>query len=255
MLIFCIILNKLVGFMKKLLEIENLTIKNKEYDLIKNVSLCFYENVPVFLCGTSGSGKTLLLKAILGKIKYQGHISKFGNVEVIQSNTFFDKETIVEELNYSELEEMQKKIVHKFISKTFLNKKIIEVDLETKYLILLCKSLIKKPKLLFLDTILSFLSKKTIQKIYKYANKEHITLVNVSTDIEESLFYDYMIVLDKGNVAVEGKTLQVLEQEKLLKRLGIGLPFYIDLSIQLRLYGLINNLYSSKEDLESALWK
>ena len=64
-----------------------------------------------------------------------------------------------------------------------------------------------------------------------------------------------MIVLDKGQIVMEGKTRQILLQEKILKRLGIGLPFYIDLSIQLKLYGLIDNIRLSKEDLVEDLWK
>lgn len=241
--------------MKKLLEIQDLVIKNKESVLIDNISLCFYEDVNTFLCGTSGSGKTLLLKAILGSIKYQGHIRKFESVEVVLDTYCFDKGTVAEECSYNELKEEEKKIIHKFIPKTTLNKKIAEVNLETKKLILLCKSLIKKPKLLILDNLLSYMSEKVVQKIYTYVKKENITLVNVSTNIEESLQYDYMVVMDKGSIAIEGKTIQVLGQEKLLKRLGIGLPFYVDLSIQLRLYGLINRLYFSKEELEGALWK
>ena len=64
-----------------------------------------------------------------------------------------------------------------------------------------------------------------------------------------------MIILNGGNVAIEGKTMQVLKEEKLLKRLGIGLPFYIDVSLQLNLYNLIDKIYLNKEELADALWK
>lgn len=241
--------------MKKLLEIQNLFINNKENSLLKNISLCFYEGVSTFLCGTSASGKTLLLKAIAGEKKYKGCIRKFCKVEVLLDTYLFKEETVMEYLKYMDLNKKQQGIINKFITKSMLKKKIKEVNLESKKMLLLCKSFLKEPELLFVDNLFPYLSEKTLQKVYNYIRSENITLVNVSTCIEQSLDYRYMIVLDRGSIAIEGKTIQVLEQEKLLKRLGIGLPFYVDLSIQLRLYNLIDKLYCSKEELAGALWK
>ena len=136
-----------------------------------------------------------------------------------------------------------------------MNKRLNEISESLEKLILVCKSLIKEPKIIFVDNIFSFMDEKDLKKIYSYTKKNKITIVNVSNNIEEALKYDYMIVLDKGQIVMEGKTRQILLQEKILKRLGIGLPFYIDLSIQLKLYGLIDNIRLSKEDLVEDLWK
>ena len=241
--------------MKKLIEIKDLTIEKDTYKLLQSLSLDIYEGVNTFICGTCGSGKTLLLKAIAGQVKYKGHIVKNAKIEVVFDKNEFINHTILEELNYEKLDDNQKKIVNKFISKSTLNKKINEVDIQNKKMVLICKSLINYPELLFVDNLFSYLNNKNLQKIYAYAKKNHITLVNVSTNIEDALNYDYMVVLNQGSVAIEGKTLQVLEQEKILKRLGIGLPFYVDLSIQLRLYGLIGHICLSKEELVCELWK
>ena len=56
-------------------------------------------------------------------------------------------------------------------------------------------------------------------------------------------------------MAIEGKTLSVLKEEKLIRRLGFNLPFYVDLSIQLGLYGVVDGMYLNKEDMVSAIWK
>jgi hypothetical protein len=61
--------------------------------------------------------------------------------------------------------------------------------------------------------------------------------------------------LYNGISGIDGRTLDVLEEEKILKRLGFSLPFMIDLSIQLKLYGLINKTYLSKEAMVKNLWK
>lgn len=241
--------------MKKLIEIKNLVIEKEEYKMIDHISMTIYEGVNTFICGTPSSGKTILLKAVAGRIKYKGQIRKNCKIEVIFNEDKFAKDTIAEELNYEILEENQKKIINKFISKNVLQKNPNEVEEKVQKLLLLCQAFICEPNLLFVDNVLSYFDRKTLEKVYSYAKKKKITIVNVSTNIEESLDYEYMMVLDKGTIAIEGKTLQVLEQEKILKRLGIGLPFYVDLSIQLRLYGLIDKIYLTKESLRGALWK
>ena len=77
----------------------------------------------------------------------------------------------------------------------------------------------------------------------------------VTSNVEDTLFTDYTLVLYNKINAIDGKTLEVLKEEKILKRLGLNIPFYLDLSIQLKLYGLINKTYLNKEDLVKHLWK
>ena len=56
-------------------------------------------------------------------------------------------------------------------------------------------------------------------------------------------------------VAVEGKTISVLKEEKMLKALGYSLPFYVNMSIQLGYYGVLHKICYNKEELEAELWK
>lgn len=118
--------------------------------------------------------------------------------------------------------------------------------------------LIIKPKVLVLDNILSELDyndKLLIIKILnEYKNNGGI-IINVTNDIEESLFSDRIIILYDNSLACDGKTLSVLNEEKLLKRLGIGLPFIVELNKYFMDYGLINKYYLKNEKLVGALWK
>ncbi len=242
--------------MKKLLEVSDLYLESHNKILLNHVSLTFYKGISTFICGTSASGKTCLLKRIAGLGKCRGHIKKYGRVEVILDSQEQDGSSIVKDfLNYSHLEKKEQSVILKFLSKTLLDKKIDQLDEKNKVLVSLCQSFLRKPDLLIIDNLLHFLDQKSLQKFYDYVQKKAITLVCVSTDIESVLAFHYMVVMDKGSIAIEGKTLQVLKQEKLLKRLGIGLPFYVDLSLQLKLYGLIDQVYVKKEDLRGALWK
>ncbi len=239
------------GFMKKVVEIKNLRVQNK----LQSISIDFYEDVSVFLCGTGASGKTLLLKAIAGNVPYKGKIVKEGHVEVVFDQSVFFSNSVEDELKYLAFNEEQRNFIREFISDDLLECNPNELDFKMQKIVLLCAKFVRNPDLLFIDNLFSFLDEETKQKFFSYAREKLITLVNVSNDVEEALQYSYMIVLDQGKIAVEGKTKQVLEEEKLLKRLGIGLPFYVDLSTQLKDYGLLQNITYSKEEVGESLWE
>ena len=54
---------------------------------------------------------------------------------------------------------------------------------------------------------------------------------------------------------LDGVPLKVMEYDKILNRLGIELPFEIELSEKLKLYGLIDNLIPDVEKLVDTLWE
>lgn len=235
-----------------MVEIIDLSVKNKDNYLLKDINLTIYENVNTFICGTSGSGKTLLVKAIDNKIKYKGEIVKNGVVEVVYEKHSFGTKKVRDELKFGLLDEEGKGLVLEFIKEELLDKSLNQLEKKIQKLVLIVKALLVKPKVIVIDMNIE---KDVRKKLFSYTKKKYITVVNVGTDIEDALSYSYMIVLDKGMVAIEGQTKQVLEEEKLLKRLGIGLPFYVDFSRQLMLYGLIDKVYLDKKDLVSKLWK
>ena len=81
------------------------------------------------------------------------------------------------------------------------------------------------------------------------------TVTNCTNDIEESLYAERIIILYDKALACEGKTLSVLNEEKLLKRLGIGLPFLVELNKYFMDYGMIDKYHLTNEKLVNALWK
>lgn len=122
---------------------------------------------------------------------------------------------------------------------------------------ILC-SLIVKPQVLVLDNIISLLDepdKVLVFKILKEYKKRGTIIVNFTNDIEETLFGDKIIIINDKKVVCEGKTLSVLNEEKLLKRLGLGMPFIVELNKYFMDYGMINKYHLSNEKLVGALWK
>jgi len=116
------------------------------------------------------------------------------------------------------------------------------------------EEILLKKKVLFFN-VLNNLNDSVLSKLFEFLKENNIKFINVCNNIELSLYTDYLIVYDKNNILIEGTTVEVLKNEKLLKRVGIGLPFIVELSLLLKDYGLINEIYLDKESLVDKLWK
>ena len=98
------------------------------------------------------------------------------------------------------------------------------------------------------------LKKEEKKEIINLLAKQNINFVNVTCDVEESLLSDYIIVYDEDNKVLEGNMESVLRNEKVLKKLGFGVPFVVDLSIQLNYYDVLKKVYFDLDELVGVLW-
>lgn len=224
-----------------------------------------YQNVTIM--DNTSSGKTTLLHLLAGELKADRgaitFLSKRSSVFVFE-NLSFDKDTVMEEFSFS-LEEMHvnpKKIEEQiyvfaasFDIKKLLHQKIALLDKEEQYFIKILCYLIMQPEVIFFDNVLSHLRKEQRKLIFDYLKEHHILFINVTSNIEDAMISDYLIILHEGSVAIEGKPLAVFGEEKLLRRLGYTLPFQVDLCTQLKYYGLLQTNYLPLEEMEELLWK
>jgi len=116
------------------------------------------------------------------------------------------------------------------------------------------EELLNKKKVIFYN-VLNDLSDNLLKNLFEYLENNNIKYIVVTNNIELSLYSDYLIVCDKEKILIEGNTIEVLKNDKLLKRLGFNLPFIIDLSILLKDYDLVNEIFLDKEGLVDKLWK
>ena len=98
------------------------------------------------------------------------------------------------------------------------------------------------------------LKKEEKKEIINLLAKQNINFVNVTCDVEESLLSDYIIVYDEDKKVLEGNMESVLRNEKVLKKLGFGIPFVVDLSIQLNYYDVLKKVYFNLDELVGVLW-
>lgn len=209
------------------LTINNKRIKNiEEYDIRKNISYVLNKDLNIF---TS---------------------------ETVESEIAYSLEYI-----YKKKKDIQKVILEK--SEIFGLKKYLKYSPDilgssdkTKLKIL--SNIVFEPKVLILDNILSELDyddKKIIIKILKeYVKKGNIVL-NFTQDVEESLYGDKIVINNENMIIIEGKTLSVLNEDKLLKKLGIGLPFIVELNKYLIDYRIIDKYELNINKLVGDIWK
>lgn len=116
------------------------------------------------------------------------------------------------------------------------------------------EELVNKKKIIFFN-ILSNLDEKKLKKLFKYLYDNNVLFINITNNIEEILYTERLIVYNENNIIIDGETMEVLKNEKLLKRLGFNMPFIIELSNLLNNYNLVNKIYLDKESLVKDVWK
>ncbi len=113
----------------------------------------------------------------------------------------------------------------------------------------------KLPKVILLYDILTYLKKDDKDKVIEFLKQRNITIINFTSCEEEFLYCENMIIIDGNKVIMEGLTKEVLKNEKVIRRLGFNLPFVVDLSTQLKLYGVLDKYYYDTEELVVVLCK
>jgi len=90
-----------------------------------------------------------------------------------------------------------------------------------------------KSIIVFID-ILTYVDKAFKEKIIKYLKEKNKRIINYTTNIEETLLLDYLVVINN--------------------KLGFHLPTVVELSIGLKYYGLVDDIFLNNEELVNYLW-
>ena len=147
------------------------------------------------------------------------------------------------------------KLLDYFNLHEYLNAYLSDLQVEDQLYIKLVSMIFKAEQTIIFDDVLSYLSEERKKTLIRYIFDKNIKYINFTSDVEEVIFSNYLIVLSKDGVAIEGKVKSVLSEEKILKRLGFSLPVVFDISLQLKAYGLIDKPYIDMKKLVNDLWK
>lgn len=253
------------------LELKNISFSYDDIQVFKDLSIKVKKGHNISIIGNIASGKTTLTNIFNYSIKTNGEYIING-VEVVKENDYvinryintlsitnkYDNKKVID-LIFDKLgddnSEDIKNVVSYFKIDDYLNNKINELSYELKYYILIIINLLDKDKYLILDDVLCYLNNNHIKKVYSYAKKNKVTIINISSRLDDVFNSEYIVFIYKGKIAMEGEVLSCLKEEKLIKRLGYKLPFMYDLSLQLNYYDVLDDIYLDYKDLENAIWK
>lgn len=242
---------------------------------IKSLGISINSGELVGIIGPNGSGKTTFLKKVLGReknddifiddksiIDYDIEYKRNNIVCAFNDNIFqtnkpkFEIRYYLNILKYGENNEK----IYKYFIEYFNLEDILDVDfddlsIENRIYIKILSLLIVDPRLFCIDDLLSYLKIDKKMKIINYIKEKDIILLCVTSDMEELMLFDKVLVINRGNKVLYDDTLYVLEQEKIFSELGLRLPFIYDINNLLASYDLINSKHLVSKELVDLLWK
>ena len=197
---------------------------------------------------------------INGKTSDNYKIEDYSNIiqAVIPKEITFYEKTIKEELkrkNYYP----NKNLIYSLKLNNSLNKDISELtDKEIIYTQILF-SLLKEPKVLLLDSISLYLNDKEMEELLlflkKYKEKYNLTIVFTTLNLKDSLYSDYLFIINNGKVLLSGSPIEVLKYDNILNKNGLEIPFIIDLSVKMMDYNLIDEPVLDMDRMVDTIWK
>ena len=218
--------------------LKNTSIKFGSSFALRNVNLIINHNTKVCLIGTGSSGKSILLKSILGLVKphsgeilinnimstekkYSEIVKQFG--VVFQKDALFDSLSVWQNIMFRSLGK-KKEAELIFNAQNFL--KQVGMSEEDSFLlpselsggmkkrVALARAISHHPKFLLLDEPTAGLDPVKTNKIFNLisniCNKLKITVLVVSSDIKRAIkFFDKIIVLKNGKIIWNGEAKKI----------------------------------------------
>ncbi|HJV47061.1 MAG TPA: energy-coupling factor transporter ATPase [Bacillota bacterium] len=115
-----------------------------------------------------------------------------------------------------------------------------------------------KPKLIVLDestAMLDPIGRKEVLSVVDSLHKEGITIINITHYLEEALSSDRIIVMNRGEIFLQGTPLEVFSHSDELRKIGLDVPFSVEMAIRLRKRGLtISKEIWRTDQLVTELW-
>lgn len=117
-----------------------------------------------------------------------------------------------------------------------------------------------KPQCIVLDEPTAMLDpsgRKEVVNTLEWLNKEEgITVIHITHYMEEAIRADRVVVIDHGQVVMDGTPKQVFAEVETLKKLGLDVPQMTELAYQMRKDGFeIPKDIMTVEEMVEALWR
>jgi len=211
--------------------------KNLKYVLIdeaQDYSICQYKILSMLFKGSNITLLGDLNQSILPFNDYTSYDDILSSIKLCKLNASSDKRNLTKTYRSTyEINEFAKKVLT-------LNENYSQIDRHGEQV-----KIFRQEK---------FDAKKIVDRAIEL-KKSYNTVAIICKNIEETLYLDYLIIVHENKVIMEGQTKEVLNEEKIIKKLGFNMPLITELSSGLKYYGVVNKKYYDIESLVEDLWK
>lgn len=243
-------------------------------NLFDNLELIIKKNKISAISGPNNCGKTTLIKILdrtiktknmikLNNLYIEQYTSKEYNAKVqsvIPRYNTFHENTLKEELLYQQINEEKINFLIKIFRISRLSKKNINNFNDQEFVLAqIIDAIAKSQNLVIIDSIDEYFNSDELKKLYtnfyKCINKYNLTFIITCTNLESTIYTNELFILDKGKVKINNSPLKVLENDNILNKIGLELPFMVDLSVKLKDYNLIKEIELDSNNMIEELWK
>lgn len=228
-----------------IIEVKDLNLSYGAEEILHGISFTIKRGEIVAVIGPNGSGKTSLIKAMIGILPHDGsveilsqHVSEvLSDIGYLPQQFSFDRSFPITVLEFLELSLQTGQDEHAMIEKLAevgmadkLNDLLGNLSGGQLQRVLIAKALLNNPRILILDepaTGVDIGAERNFYQLIRHLNKTHdITVIFVSHELD--LVYDFadqVICLNK-NMVCHGVPRKVLTAEKLEELYGGGLSHH-----------------------------
>lgn len=219
---------------------SNVTIYIDNKKILRNINLLIKQGEKVGIIGDNGSGKSILVKTILGFYKYEGNIYINNHnikrlnksnirkyIELVMGESYMFSGSILEnikldnEINIDKIEEISsqcdiKEDIYGFKDRynTLIGEKGTKLSGGQKQRLSLARAIASNKPILILDEALNKLDNKTRRNILsKLINNYDRTILLISNNLEIINYVDTIIYID-GITTIKGSHKELLEKNK-----------------------------------------
>lgn len=269
------------------LRIDRLSFQypRSEYNALQEVSLSIYEGEWVSIIGQNGSGKSTLAKLLNGLLlPTSGRIIANGDI-ILSEETIWDIRkqigmvfqnpdnqfvgtTVKDDVAFGlenlgiPREDMNRRMDYALSlvgMNDFIDQEPHSLSGGQKQRVAIASVLALEPSILILDEATSMLDpkgrKEVVDTVRHLVQTKGITVLSITHDLEEAAQSDQIIVLNKGNLEIEGTPEQVFAHANDLLQIGLDVPFSVKFTDLLKRNGIdVTDMHLTMESLVNELW-
>lgn len=239
------------------IEVNNLTFSyDSKQDVLKDISLRIPKGSYTTIIGHNGSGKSTIAKVLIGLLEPQAGTVKILGRELNEENLYdlrshigivfqnpdnqFIGSTVADDIafgleNRQVPQEDMQAIIEESAAKVgmndYLNAEPTNLSGGQKQRVAIAGILAVKPDVIVFDESTSMLDpqgKASINKQIRELNKnKDRTIISITHDMDEVAQSEYVIVLENGQVMMEGTPQEIFAHQDELEKMGLALPFCI----------------------------